>query len=107
MLHGEGQIDYLILTPTASDNSTGTYEWTKKKILAKATASAFFPGSEGIDAYEESLYFVSKKLKMMYILDLDGNTWERQSTKHGVFDGGPDQITRLVGEQEILYYTEE
>jgi len=107
MLHGPGIIDYLVLNPTASDNSTGTYEWTKRKSHAKATAFAFFPGSEGIDAYNGFLYFVSKKKKLMYILDLDGNTWERRSTSSGVFDGSPDQLTRLVGEQEILYYTEE
>ena len=107
MLHGNGTIEYLVLTPTSSDNSTGTYSWTKRKNHAKATASAFFPGSEGIDAYDGFLYFVTKKAKLMYILDLDGNTWERRSTKSGVFDGSPDQLTRLVGEQEILYYTEE
>ena len=107
MLHGEGEIEYLVLSSTSSDNATGTYEWTKRKLVAKASAAAFFPGSEGIDAYDGRLYFVSKKLRMMYILNLDGNTWERRSTQNGAFDGGPDQLTRLVGEQEILYFTEE
>lgn len=108
MLHGAGEIEYLVLDATASDNSTGTYNWTKNKTMAQATAANFFPGSEGIDADEGSgsLYFVSKKAKLIYVLDLDGNTWERRSTVSGVFDGSPDQLTRLVGEQEILYYTE-
>lgn len=106
MLHGMGDIEYLLLDATAADNSTGTYSWTKNKTLAQETAAEFFPGSEGIDAYEGSLYFVSKKAKFMYVLDLDGNSWERRSTVSGVFDGSPDQLTRLVGEQEILYYTE-
>lgn len=106
MLHGTGDIEFLLLDATTADNSTGTYSWTTNKTLAQATAAEFFPGSEGIDAYEGSLYFVSKKAKFMYVLDLDGDTWERRSTVSGVFDGSPDQLTRLVGEQEILYYTE-
>ena len=106
MLHGTGEIEFLVLNATASDNSTGTYSWTKNKTLAEASAAEFFPGSEGIDAYEGSLYFVSKKANLMYVLNLDGNTWESRSTVSGVFDGSPDQLTRLVGEQEILYYTE-
>ena len=106
MLHGTGEIEFLVLNATTSNNSTGTYSWTKNKTLAEATAAEFFPGTEGVDAHEGSLYFVSKKANLMYVLNLDGNTWESRSTVSGVFDGSPDQLTRLVGEQEILYYTE-
>lgn len=70
------------------------------------TAAEFFPGSEGIDVYDGMLFFVTKKKNLMYTLYLDSNTWERRSTKHGAFDGSPDQLARMVGEEEILYYTE-
>jgi len=106
MLHGEGDIKYLVLTPTSANNATGTYHWTSNKREGMRTASEFFPGSEGIDVYEGMLFFVTKKRNLMYTLDLDSNRWERRSTKWGVFDGSPDQLARVVGDEEILYYTE-
>ena len=106
ILHGEGSIQYLVLTSTSANNATGTYRWTSDKAEGMATAAEFFPGSEGIDVYEGLLFFVTKKRNMMYTLDLDSDTWERRSTKHGAFDGSPDQLSRMVGEEEILYYTE-
>ena len=106
ILHGEGSIQYLVLTSTSANNATGTYRWTSDKVEGMATAAEFFPGSEGIDVYEGLLFFVTKKRNMMYTLDLDSDTWERRSTKHGAFDGSPDQLSRMVGEEEILYYTE-
>ena len=106
MLHGDGDIKYLVLTSTSANNATCTYYWTSDKQEGMKTAAEFFPGSEGIDVYEGMLFFVTKKRNLMYTLDLDSNTWERRSTKHGAFDGSPDQLARMVGEEEILYYTE-
>lgn len=106
MLHGEGDIKYLVLTSTSANNATGTYHWTPNKQEGMETAAEFFPGSEGIDVYDGMLFFVTKKKNLMYTLYLDSNTWERRSTKHGAFDGSPDQLARMVGEEEILYYTE-
>ena len=113
MLHGNGTIEYLILTPDSTGNS-GTYEWTNKRVLGRKSASEVYPNCEGIDSDGESLFFVSKKLRAMFELDLKGNTYSKTSTVRGMFDGKPDQIVRILSnsdgehhEDDILYFTEE
>lgn len=44
----------------------------------------------------------------MFILDLDGDTYSKVTTKHGLFDGQPDQVQRIVGSSiGLLYFTED
>ena len=102
MLHGEGQLDYLLLWP-----SKGTYGWTQDKAKADQNAKKNYQQTEGIDVKGNRLYFVSKAQSELFILNLDSNTYEVESTVSGVFDGSPDQLVRLVGDGELLYYTEE
>ena len=102
MLHGEGQLDYLPLWP-----SKGTYGWTQDKAKADQNAKKNYQQTEGIDVKGNRLYFVSKAQSELFILNLDSNTYEVESTVSGVFDGSPDQLVRLVGDGELLYYTEE
>jgi hypothetical protein len=54
-------------------------------------------------------YFVCKKVKQLFELDLDAGTYTRQSTTSGLFDGGPDQLQRILlgGKQDYLFFTEE
>lgn len=107
ILHGSGTIDYLMLFPNASENS-GTYAWTTDIEAARKNAKLYFPMSEGMDIYKNELYFVCKQIKAMFVLDLDGDTYYRQSTIAGLFDGSPDQIQRVLGDStDLLYFTEE
>ena len=49
---------------------------------------------------------MSKRRKLLYILDLDRGTYESSSTESGAFDEQPDQIARIVGD-DILYFCED
>mmetsp|Transcript_6853 Transcript_6853/g.14963 ORF Transcript_6853/g.14963 Transcript_6853/m.14963 type:complete len:854 (+) Transcript_6853:200-2761(+) len=113
MLHGEGTFDYLVLHPDKKNGTVagGTFEWVAQPKLAKQSAFAHYRNSEGIDAYDGELYFVSKRFRMLYILDLDHGTYTQQHTENGRFDGDPDQMQRLIGdngkdEHGIVYFTE-
>ena len=45
---------------------------------------------------------------MIYTLNLDDNTWFRESTVSGLFDGHPDQLARILqNPRDLLYFTEE
>lgn len=102
MLHGDGKMEYLLINPQSNDQ--GTYQWTTDLSAGKASAKAHFPNTEGIDFYENSLYVITKKLKLMYILNLDDDTYTVQSTRHGLFAGQPDQIVRLTDNDDSLFY---
>eukprot|EP00980_Cylindrotheca_fusiformis_P005679 scaffold1184_cov132-Cylindrotheca_fusiformis.AAC.100 len=107
MLHGQGEVHYLVLFPQG-DGSNGTYEWTENKMRAKSNADSYYRNSEGIDVKGSSLYFVCKEEKHLFILDLDKGTYQRQSTVSGLFDGAPDQVERVMeGSSKLLYFTEE
>jgi hypothetical protein len=44
----------------------------------------------------------------LYIIDLDSNKYVRYSTVHGLFEGEPDQVTRILNdESDILYFNED
>jgi hypothetical protein len=104
-LYGNGTTDFLIL----NSQSQGTFSWTTDREAAKASASAQYPNSEGIDVYENELYFVSKARRRLFILNLDDGTHTSQSTQNGFFDGQPDQIKRIIGadSDNLLYFTED
>jgi len=108
ILYGEGVTDYLLMYPDDNTYATGRYEWTRDKTLAKQNAKSYYPNSEGIDVYDNELFFVSKKYKAIYTLNLDGNIYTNETTKRGIFDGQPDQLQRILGDEgELLYFTEE
>ena len=110
-LHGDGDTTYLVLHPIS--DSVGTYEWTLDKNTSRYSANFFYPNAEGIDVYEDMLFFVSKVLKTLFILNLDEGTYSSHTTRRGVFDGQPDQVQRILGpsadaeEDELLYFTED
>lgn len=88
MLHGNGTTDYLHLKPNARGTG-GTYEWIPTRERARQNAAAYYPNCEGIDSDGESIYFVSKKLKEMFELDLRGNTYTNLSTVRGLCKSSP------------------
>jgi hypothetical protein len=103
ILLGSGTTDFLVLDP-----NTGTFAWTSNRARAKENASLYYPNSEGIDVYEGRLFFISKRRKAMITLDLDTETYSVESTSSGLFNGGPDQIKRILNDDsELLFFTED
>ena len=109
LLHVEGNIDYLVLEPDSSTmGDNGTFYWTSDREVAKSNAALHYPHSEGIDYFEGRLYFVCKQIKKLFILDLDGKSYTRSSSQSGLFDGGPDQLKRILNSDDgLLYFTED
>eukprot|EP01083_Nonionella_stella_P230805 815571_1 len=83
-----------------------TYYWTTNIVLGQYNADINFPNTEGIDAHNRILSFTSKSRKMLFTLDLAAQTWTKTSTSSGVFDE-PDQLSRILGESECLYFCED
>jgi len=95
--------------------SQGTFRWTDNIEAARLNAHAMYRNAEGIDVQGADLYFISKKYKRLYILDLDQGTYTSFSTKQGVFNGQPDQIQRILdqngevveSDETLLYFTKD
>lgn len=111
ILTGEGEHEWLMLSPDPTDSSRGTYSWTPSLSLARSNAAEHYPESEGIDVTGSDMYFVCKGIKMLFELDLDGNTYTRRSTDSGLFEGEPDMVRKVLSEEEsdeyLLFFTED
>lgn len=110
MLHGEGKIDYLVLKPNAGIFELGgTFEWVDDVEKGRISQGEYFPYAEGIDVAKDELFFISKVFKSMFILNLDNGTYQKYSTNHGLFDGQPDQVLRILDDDDdgMLYFTED
>lgn len=94
-----GDVDYLELS---GPNEKGTFVWTKNETAARISANTYFPNAEGIDAVDGKVFFTSKELKRLVILDLAKNTYVYSSTSSGAFDKQPDQVGRLVHDDESM-----
>ena len=107
MLHEDGVTEYLFINPNR-ERTGGTFEWSTNLNAAKNNARSFYPQSEGIDIKDGKMYIVCKKIKQLFVFDLDEFTYHNVTTKTGLFDGGPDQMQRIIGgEGGLLYFTEE
>ena len=53
------------------------------------------------------MFFVSKADKELFSLDLATQTWTSSSTRSGQFNLQPDQLGRVIGDDEILYFCED
>jgi hypothetical protein len=105
-----GQLHYLVLSPDTLGSNVGTFSWTTSRSVGDANASAYYPGSEGIDIRNGFLYFTAKSNRHLFVLDLDNLTYVRSSTISGAFDGSPDQIKSILGDnpdEDLLYFCEE
>ncbi len=112
MLHSLGKTEFLILKPRFGrvGDTSGTFEWTTFKTDADKNAKAFYRNSEGIDIRNGILYFTTKASKSLFILDLSTLQYNRSSTERGSFDGQPDQVARILGDDpsnDMLYFCEE
>jgi hypothetical protein len=113
ILYGTGTTQFLLLYPVAfgSDGYAirGVFSWTTNRDGAKENAERFYPNTEGIDVAEHELFFVSKRFKTMYVLNLDDLTYTNSTTRSGLFDGQPDQLQRILGDDsnDLLYFTED
>ena len=107
MLHGDGKQDYMVLYPSETKNNTGTYECSTVFIELDQCLITY-PSSEGIDRKDNLLYMTCKREKMLYVIDLDSNKYVRYSLEIALFDGEPDQVTRIVGDtNDIMYFNED
>ena len=108
MLHVNGTIDYLVVYP--NNNVTGgTFVWVTDLEQAKNNAREFYPQSEGIEVYDGQMHVACKGIKQLFTFDLDEMKYFNRSVASGLFDGGPDQMQRLIvdGGYSLLYFTEE
>ena len=96
-----GTYDFLVL------NSNMTFYWSPTRADGEASAANYFPNSEGIDVFDRVLNFVSKVKKELFTLDLEEMTWTKSSTLSGAFDLQPDQLARIIGDGDILYFCED
>ena len=112
VLYQMGTLEWLVLNPISGNTNdlTGTFSWTSNRGQADANSNSFYQNSEGIDVRNGFLYFVTKRSKSLYILDLDNLTYVKSSTVSGAFDGQPDQIQRIISQdptRDMLYFCEE
>lgn len=100
-----GTRDYLLI----SGGPKGTFKWTKDEGAARDNAERYYPNSEGIDIADGMLFTTSKKLKRLMILNLRTMTYTYESTNTGAFNEQPDQVARLVknDDKSILYFCED
>jgi hypothetical protein len=114
ILLGNGTLDFLVVEPDPRTSEKGTFLWTTDWSVASENHKNNFPSTEGIDVVGDTLYFISKTLKSMFVLNLDDQTYHVVSTKSGLFQGQPDQLARLFDHSKaktdadsILYMTED
>ena len=99
-----GTIDYLLI----SGGESGTFTWTTDVDAAALNARQYYKNTEGIDAADGKVFFVSKEEKRLVILDLALQTYTYSNTASGAFNNQPDQVARLVDDDEsILYFCED
>ena len=107
MLHEEGVVDFLFVNPN-EERTGGSFEWVDDLEAAKNNARSFYPQTEGIDIQDGIMYIVCKKIQQLFVFDLDEMTYHNVSTVSGLFDGDPDQMQRILGQEGgLLYFTEE
>ena len=89
----------------------GTFRWTTNRYAAMESANKYYRNSEGVSFHEGKLYFMAKKERKMFILDLDQLTYEVEISGKKFYGGGafsdqPDQV--IVGpSRNFLYFTED
>lgn len=110
-LHAEGgQTKYLVFLKDDEGRLTNEFAWVRNEDRGRRNAREHFPNAEGIDFDDGRLYFVSKRMMMLYVLDVESRTYRTLSTAGGLpvgeFLHSPDQIVRNNG-GDFLYFTED
>jgi hypothetical protein len=91
------------------------FQWTSSLSAGEKSASKHYPNSEGIAYHNSTLYFVSKTIKTIFMLDLTDMTYTSERTGsnfhgQGSFNAQPDQIIKSVhdhDDRKYIYFTEE
>ena len=96
-----GTYEYLVM------NSDNTFFWSTSLSAGQSTANTYFPNAEGIDVFSRTLNFVSKVRKDLITLDLAAQTWSISSTVSGQFNLQPDQLGRILGDADTIYFCED
>jgi len=91
VFHEEGTHEYLLLNYPAQ----GQFTWSTSLSAGRTNAEQYYRNVEGIDCRDGHLYFVSKKLKQLYDLDLNAKTFQITSTLTQAYSGEPDNIIFL------------
>ena len=78
-LHVGGQTTYLQFL------DGGRFQWTSSLSAGQDSASSYYPNTEGITYHNNTLYFVSKVLMRLFILDLKGMTYTSEQTGSSLF----------------------
>jgi len=113
ILSNDGEIEYLVLNPHDENNpDSGKFYWSNNIIKGQRSAYYYFQGAEGIDVSNGILYFVAKRYRHLFVLNLDTRTYTRSSTDQGLFDGEPDQIiissfNNENDDNSLIYFTED
>lgn len=112
LTHDSGVLHWLVLVPSDGTRyaTSGSIQWTSNRSESDSNANLYYRSSEGIDIRNGMMYFTTKYWKDLFIVDLDNMTYTRSGTQSGAFDGQPDQIQRILAEDEendMLYFCEE
>ena len=107
---------FLNMNLNDNDENGGRFEWTANHGKGKQSAYLYHPNLEGIDHHDGKLYFVSKRIKRLFILDLEASTFIAEDTGvrligDGSFENRPDGLFRGdnggFGGGQYLYFTED
>ena len=87
------------------------FEWTTDEEAARDSAADYYPNSEGIQVHEGKVFFMSKLLHRLLILDLESMTYTAEESGlkfygEGSFGGQPDQIIHGPS-RKYIYFTED
>ena len=106
-LHVGGRTTYLQFI------SGNRFRWTTNLRAGRNSAASYYPNAEGIIHHNSTLYFVAKKSRKLFILDLNDMTYTSERTGsswvgQGAFNSQPDQIIESdLDKRKFIYFTED
>ena len=92
------QVDFLVFD---NEGTSGTFHWSTDLKEGRQSANDNYRSTEGIAFAmidgQRTIFFVAKRMKKIFQLNLDTNTWESRSTNADIAGGGsylsePDHI---------------
>ena len=105
-LHEGGQKSYLEFLPG------NRFRWTSSWSAGQDSAARYYPNSEGIAFHNSTLYFVSKTMHTIFMLNMNSMTYTSERTGsnwrgQGNFNAQPDQIIKMTDDRKFVYFTED
>lgn len=106
-----GSTDFILFHPTNPEDPAhlrGTFSYTTNFTLAMENSYDWAKACEGIECVNGICYMVCKREKYLFIMDMKAETFTRESTMTGAFEGQPDQIRVILDDTEgLLYFCED